>query len=659
MENQIIVSTIMKNIFLCLLAHETQSGVLQNRHLPLSIGLIGEYLKVDNPEYNITLFKRPSLLSEALDQNKPDIVMFGDYMWNEKLSLFYAQAVKTFYPEALVVFGGPNFSIESYNNFEFLNNNRCVDIMIEGDAEIPSKKIALSYFEFNGDIEALKASKIPNTKSITIENNDMLSGDVVDNRIGVGNVSLDELPSPYVSGAMDAFFEDAAIPLLESNRGCPYSCSYCQQGTKYFSKVRYYNHERIGQELQHIAHTVKDKFDMQVVEFTDPNFGMYKNDTEVFKAIRNVQDNYDYPKEVWCSSGKSQPERIINNAMILKENSIMIRAALQSTNETTLKDVARTNLPLEAVSRMASKEVDTYSDIMLGLPSETKESYISGILSVIDQGIDEFSMPQTIILKGTPMEAKSYIEKYDLRTKFRVIPECDGVYSVRHYTARVTETEQVICSTSTMPFDEYLECRKFNLVVMIFHNTRLLRPLYMYMDHANIPRSTLLSEIWNAVKSGNSGIELLMACFVDDNISELFESDQTFQVGQSIEEITSNKIYKNLTTALFRYRGQIIELVQIALHGICPDKNMLQTLSSIVESSLFEDISFPTHKIEIDLPTELKELMNKDHAISSCSEFQNDRIQQLKNLYPNLEDAEMKLAYHLRPANMIKTIRFV
>jgi hypothetical protein len=40
------------------------------------------------------------------------------------------------------------------------------------------------------------------------------------------------------------------------------------------------------------------------------------------------------------------------------------------------------------------------------------------------------------------------------------------------------------------------------------------------------------------------------------------------------------------------------------------------------------------------------------------SDFQQERISNLKDLYPKSEDRENKLPYHLRPANMIKTIRF-
>ena len=99
----------------------------------------------------------------------------------------------------------------------------------------------------------------------------------------------------------------------------------------------------------------------------------------------------------------------------------MVRATVQSMNDETLQNIKRTNLPAHIFKEMASEGVETYSDVMLSLPGETKKSYIDGILSLVNYGIDEFSMLQTILLKGTEMEQKNYINKHQLKTKFRVI----------------------------------------------------------------------------------------------------------------------------------------------------------------------------------------------------------------------------------------------
>ena len=400
-------------VLLNFLTHETESG-MHNRYFPLSLGLISEFIKVNIKGVETFLFKKPSLLSNYIEKNetKPDIVMFGNYMWVEKLSLFYAQRIKSIFPDTLIVFGGPNLSLDEETNLNFLRENPFIDMIIQGDAEIASMHIVKSFMENNSDIEKLKTLNIPNTMSISKVSKKIYKGDNKDFRIGLGETTLEHIPSPYLSGGMDSFFEDGSIPLLESTRGCPYGCTFCQQGTKYFSKIRYYNDIRILSELEYIAKKVKEKsLDMEIVEFADPNFGMYKQDTQIFKHIRSIQDKYDYPKYVFSSSGKSQPERVLSNSKILKEGSMVLRAAVQSMNASTLKSIDRTNLPKDVFKKLSKESIDTYAETMLALPNETKKTYIDGICELVDAGIDEFSNHQTIILKGTPMEFDEYKKK--------------------------------------------------------------------------------------------------------------------------------------------------------------------------------------------------------------------------------------------------------
>ena len=236
----------MKAVLL-MLSHEDQNGTLQNNHIPLSIGVIGEFLRLNFKKENLILdlFKRPSQFESYLKDNSPDILMLANYMWNENLNLFYAQLVKKLSPKTLIILGGPNISINLSGKEKFLRENSCIDIIVEGDGEIVSLKLLDKFYELDKSIVDLKRANTINCFAFDHMNSEFLTGDVEDTRLGVEKTSLDEIPSPYLSGLMDIFLEDGAIPLLESNRGCPYSCSFCQQGTKYFSKIRFFEGTRI------------------------------------------------------------------------------------------------------------------------------------------------------------------------------------------------------------------------------------------------------------------------------------------------------------------------------------------------------------------------------------------------------------------------------
>jgi len=45
---------------------------------------------------------------------------------------------------------------------------------------------------------------------------------------------LDEIPSPYLTGVLDKFFDGKLAPFIETNRGCPFTCSFAIQAQTIF-----------------------------------------------------------------------------------------------------------------------------------------------------------------------------------------------------------------------------------------------------------------------------------------------------------------------------------------------------------------------------------------------------------------------------------------
>jgi len=648
----------MKTVLL-MLSHEDQNGTLQNNHIPLSIGVIGEFLRLNFKKENLILdlFKRPSQFESYLKDNSPDILMLANYMWNENLNLFYAQLVKKLSPKTLIILGGPNISINLSGKEKFLRENSCIDIIVEGDGEIVSLKLLDKFYELDKSIVDLKRANTINCFAFDHMNSEFLTGDVEDTRLGVEKTSLDEIPSPYLSGLMDIFLEDGAIPLLESNRGCPYSCSFCQQGTKYFSKIRFFEGTRIYDELLYISKKIKElDVNISIVEFADPNFGQYKQDLDVFEGIKKTQDLYNFPSVVYCSTGKAQAERIMAHSKILKPGSIMIRAAMQSMNPETLATVKRKNLAKQVFEDFSEGGVETYSDIMLGLPMETYKSYVDGVLQLMDSNIDEFSMPQTLVLKGTPMEKISYLKEYDIKTRPRVIPECTGSYG--EGLIMVNEFEDMIMHTSSMNFEDYLKCRQFVLIVMVFHNTRLLKHIYKFLDCRMIKRSTFFREIFNASLTSES-FAPVFDDFLNLTKGELLD-EAILPSDIDLDEITSNKIYKFLTIALMKHQSCLIEIVTVALQKaeINMSEEEIQFFTEMFENTFMSDIKID-RKTEIkNLPASISSIFDAETYEYFLTEYQLDRIDSLVTNYPKIEDQENKLPYHLRPQNMVKTIRF-
>ena len=94
---------------------------------------------------------------------------------------------------------------------------------------------------------------------------------------------LDDIPSPYLMGLFDKFLADpACMPMTQTNRGCPFSCTFCQEGESYFTKVKRHSLDYTVADLDYIAERVDPSSALWI---TDSNWAMYKWDEDIADHI--------------------------------------------------------------------------------------------------------------------------------------------------------------------------------------------------------------------------------------------------------------------------------------------------------------------------------------------------------------------------------------
>ena len=99
---------------------------------------------------------------------------------------------------------------------------------------------------------------------------------------------------------------------------------------------------------------------------------------------------------------------------------------------------------------------NTYSEVILGLPGDTKEKHFQTLKTLVESSFTTISMYQLMILPGTELGSKETKQKYKMRTKYRVVPRCYGSYEIFKKESNVAEIEEICTSNNTLSFDDYL-----------------------------------------------------------------------------------------------------------------------------------------------------------------------------------------------------------
>ena len=159
--------------------------------------------------------------------------------------------------------------------------------------------------------------------------------------------SINQFSSPYLNGMLDEFLADPQLsPLLESNRGCPYSCTFCAWGVGSGNKLIKKDFHRFLSEIWYVAERTKN----DVWFLADGNFGILKEDVEIAKNFRDLKKKFGYPKAVIYNTAKNNPERVFEVADILGDLA-PVNIAVQAFDKEVLKNIKRKNLTEEEIAK--------------------------------------------------------------------------------------------------------------------------------------------------------------------------------------------------------------------------------------------------------------------------------------------------------------------
>jgi radical SAM C-methyltransferase len=194
---------------------------------------------------------------------------------------------------------------------------------------------------------------------------------------------LDVIPSPFLTGAIELtdsagnFLFDHA--LMETNRGCPYTCAFCYWGGAIGQKVRSFSIERLGEEIEHLA-----RLQVANIVLCDANFGMLPADEAFLEICIKSRERHGYPRDIVTSWAKNKGKIFRRIVHRMKQQGLhsSFNLALQSLDEPVLEAMGRKNMRIndweEIVKWLRAEGLDLYAELIWGCPGETVEGFLAG-----------------------------------------------------------------------------------------------------------------------------------------------------------------------------------------------------------------------------------------------------------------------------------------
>jgi radical SAM superfamily enzyme YgiQ (UPF0313 family) len=528
------------------------SGVLANDCMPLGVAYMKAVMDRDDTgkEIDSRLFVYAERLLEAIKTNPPDVLMLSNYVWNEALSHYFFRAAKAINPNILTVMGGPNISLEPERQLAYLQRHPHLDVYALGEGDFLAHHIVRTYMDAGMSIKRLGAVGLP---SSTFRNPE---GEAAIDETKPRHKEVEDVPSPWLTGIQDEFFDGKLAPMIETNRGCPFTCTFCVQGTKFYSKIHNFSVERIKEEIRYIARRIRSHSpNMGTLRIADSNYGMYERDIEISACIGQMQRDYGWPTFIDATTGKNKPERIIKSVEQVS-GALVLYQAVQSLDEEVLRKVKREAIKLDAYKalevHMRGRGLRSVSDLILGLPGESLTTHLKGLHHLLDTNIHQMHNFQAMMLKGAELESLESRAMFKFDTRFRVLPKNYGVFD----NEKVFDVEEIIVATDTLPFDDYITCRKWHLVSSVFWNDGWFEQVARFARAHGIRNSEWWSRMLPAMENGSPAVRDFLDSFVAETKGELFPTPEAciefYSRPDNFRKLQSGEIGDNL---MYRYRA--------------------------------------------------------------------------------------------------------
>ena len=635
------------------LADLTHNYAAKGPHtFPVNIGYVASYAKkFFGDRIEVQLFKFPRDLIDAIERKRPHVVGLGNYTWNLDINNRIISWVKSLSGEILTVYGGPDHPVDSKVRLRYFKERPDLDFYVINQGEKGFLNLLERYFQ-SASIEEMKMSSVQNCSFYNKS-----ADEVIESGSYEYIKDLNEIPSPYLNGTLDEFFQYSLIPIIETNRGCPYSCTYCAWGKASQNKIFSFDLERVRQEIEYIVKNIKK---VNILYIGDANFGIFKRDIKIAEFMREARDRYGYPRHISVSGAKGTPNRMIKIAEILSDM-ISVTNSFQTMDPVAVKNIRRQNIDINEFKKIQNhfngKGISTYSELILGLPGETKGSHLKGLRELFDYNSAGIACYNLRMLGGSELDTPENRVKFGIETKHRLIDGGFGKYA----NISSIEDEEMVLHTSTMTEEDILYFRPIHFLIQFLWNYKYYLELLYFLKHIGINPVDFAITLIEKKDTASASVSNIFKDFIDEMHNEWFDTKQQlieyYSKPENFEKISNGGFGKLNYRYTYRFLLEVKKDYDDYLFTVARNMLLEREATAETEGDVLADLRKFSENIFIDFTDGFESICTDKN-----SEFKYDILQWKKDGYSRslleYKNRSIKLKFML-PDEQVKTLKML
>lgn len=388
-----------------------QSSILANLHQH-QVDVLSKSYAVNLPSFQVDQVI-DYILTNANDHTD---VAIGAYIWNERsLQIILNDLKKHMFPGRIIL-GGPQISYTKANLEKYYPQ---VDVFIRGYGETA----LLEY------MQQQSRNRHPEVKGIHYAGQP--------DKVQSAKTNFNDLPSPFLNDLIP----NQSFIRWETQRGCPFSCSFCQHRESSSLTRRHFELTRIAEEAKWLCRPESKVRDLNLV---DPTFNSGPNYLNVLKELIRYQYNGKIALQTRLEMIK--PEFIDAVVKLNETAMVVLEFGLQTIhrNEQIFIDRPSNMIKIHKMFKeIYDKSIECEVSLIFGLPGQTVDSFQKSIDYCYEHHVPVVHAFPLMLLRGTPL--------YEQRKKLNLIESDEGVcdeidriqeYGIKHVVSSPTFSYQ-------------------------------------------------------------------------------------------------------------------------------------------------------------------------------------------------------------------------